>query len=88
MHTRDRDDVKGCILGGNMRAAALNRGMWSKVTPGEDPIEIERVEAIEREGEPHWLIVGVPRRIRHPRGACVEMTSYVVPKNYRGMRAA
>ena len=65
-----------------MAGDALKEGMLLKVMPSEPPIEVVSVDHFDRDGEPCWLIVGKPRRVRHIGGGCVERTSYIVPQSY------
>ena len=69
-------------------ANTLVMGMRIRVTPSEQPIEVVSVEPIDREGEPCWLIIGAPYRVRYVGGGCVEHVRYIVPQAYRGARPA
>ncbi len=69
-----------------MAADALEVGMLVKVTPSDPPVEVVRVDPFDRDGEPCWLIVGKPRRVRHSCGGCVEHVRYIVPMSYTGLR--
>lgn len=61
--------------------------MLLQVTPTDPPILVERVESIDRDGEPCWLVIGQERVVRRNcSGLVPERVSYVVPKTYRGMR--
>ncbi len=69
-----------------MGASALKEGMRIRVTPSEQPIEVVSVETFDREGEPCWLIIGKPHRVKYVGGGCVEHVRFIVPQEYRGMR--
>jgi len=62
--------------------------MRIRITPTEPPILVESVIAVERDGEPCWLVVGVPQRAPWRHGTCQERVRYVVPQSYTGMRPA
>lgn len=69
-------------------ANTLLMGMFIRVTPSEQPIEVVSVETFDREGEPCWLIIGKPHRVKYVGGGCVEHVRYIVPQTYRGARPA